>query len=159
MSIEIANETDLRIELATVEACARHALNYLDVHPAVDVSIRFIGDDTMSELHERWMDLPGTTDVMSFPMDELKPGHNAPGVLGDIVISPTVAATQAEAAGHTMADEIYLLTVHGILHLLGYDHDTDEHRDHMFNLQRTLLLTWFATIEPGRTTVPEPTET
>lgn len=158
MSIELSNETEHTVDLDAVHNCARHVLDALNVHPAVEVSIRFVTDDVMSELHETWMDIPGTTDVMSFPMDELKPGHNQPGILGDIVISPSVAARQAHQAGHSTRDEIFLLTVHGILHLLGYDHDEPDDKDAMFALQRKLLLAWFATIEPGRTRVPEPTE-
>jgi probable rRNA maturation factor len=94
------------------------------------------------------MDLPGPTDVMSFPMDELRPGRDdeepEPGLLGDVVLCPTVAERQAAEAGHTAAEEILLLTTHGILHLLGYDHaEPDEERE-MFDLQRRLLLTFLA---------------
>ncbi|MGX6452400.1 rRNA maturation RNase YbeY [Brevibacterium paucivorans] len=158
MSIELGNETEHQVDLERVHECARFALDTLNVHPAVELSIRFISDDVMSELHDTWMGLPGTTDVMSFPMDELKPGHDEPGVLGDIVISPSVATEQATAAGHSVSDEIYLLTVHGILHLLGYDHHEPDEKEEMFALQRKLLLMWFAQIEPGRTHVPQPTE-
>ena len=102
----------------------------------------------METLHLRWMDLPGPTDVMSFPMDELTPGRAGeepePGVLGDIVICPWVAAQQAAAAGHSTMQEMLLLTIHGILHLLGYDHVTPEQERQMFGLQRQLLLTFFA---------------
>jgi probable rRNA maturation factor len=94
------------------------------------------------------MDLPGPTDVMSFPMDELRPGRDdeepEPGLLGDVVLCPSVADRQAVEAGHTAAEEILLLTTHGILHLLGFDHaEPDEERE-MFELQRRLLLTFLA---------------
>jgi probable rRNA maturation factor len=102
----------------------------------------------METLHVQWMDLPGPTDVMSFPMDELRPGRDdqdpEEGVLGDIVLCPSVAANQAKEAGHATDEELLLLTTHGILHLLGFDHaEPDEERE-MFELQRQLLLTFLA---------------
>ena len=103
----------------------------------------------MEVLHVQWMDLPGPTDVMSFPMDELRPGREGQepeeGTLGDIVLCPSVATKQAAEAGHAPMEEMLLLTTHGILHLLGYDHaEPDEERE-MFELQRQLLLTFLAT--------------
>ena len=102
----------------------------------------------MTDLHVRYLDEPGPTDVMSFPMDELRPGREGstgePGMLGDVVLCPEVAAAQAEAAGHSTAEELLLLTVHGILHLLGYDHAEPEEEKEMFDLQRKLLLTFLA---------------
>src|SRR5660397_22911 len=92
--------------------------------------------DAMAELHQRWMDLEGPTDVMSFPMDEMRPGRDGeipePGILGDIVLCPDVAAEQAREAGHSTVEELLLLTVHGILHLLGYDHAEPEAEEEMF---------------------------
>ena len=102
----------------------------------------------MAELHERWLDLPGPTDVMSFLMDELRPGtsdhETSAGTLGDIVICPQVAAKQTLQAGHSAVEEMLLLTTHGILHLLGYDHAEPQEKEEMFALQRTLLLTFLA---------------
>ena len=121
-----------------------------------DLTILFVDPDPIAELHERWMSLEGPTDVMSFPMDELRPGDGKTtmeGVLGDLVICPWVAAQQAAAAGHSTMQEMMLLTIHGILHLLGYDHVTPEQERQMFGLQRQLLLTFLAvrriTIEPA----------
>jgi probable rRNA maturation factor len=103
---------------------------------------------TMADLHMRWMDLPGPTDVMSFPMDEVRPGtegeDSPPGLLGDVVICPAVAEVQARAAGHSAEEEMLLLATHGILHLLGYDHAEPAEEQEMFELQRTLLLTFLA---------------
>ena len=91
----------------------------------------------------QWMDEPGPTDVLSFPMDELRPGTQEqptpPGLLGDIVLCPQVAETQAQAAGHTTVDELILLTTHGLLHLLGFDHAEPEEEREMFGLQRDLM--------------------
>lgn len=94
----------------------------------------------MTELHLQWMDLPGPTDVLSFPMDEMKPFSSEIGMLGDIVLCPTIAAAQSQSSNgdHEMA----LLTVHGVLHLLGYDHAEVEEEKAMFALQETLLKEW-----------------
>ncbi len=158
MAIDIGNETQAEIDLPEVVALAEHVLERMHINPAAEVFIRFIDEPAMTELHLRWMNLDGPTDVMSFPMDELKPGQDEAGMLGDIVICPGVAAEQAKAAGHSLSDEILLLTAHGLLHLMGYDHHEPEEKEEMFGLQRHLLLTWFAEREPGRTTIPEPTE-
>ncbi|MCT1691294.1 rRNA maturation RNase YbeY [Brevibacterium sp. p3-SID960] len=158
MAIDISNETPADIDLPEVVALAEHVLERMHINPAAEVFIRFIDEAAMTELHLRWMNLDGPTDVMSFPMDELKPGQDEAGMLGDIVICPGVAAEQAAAAGHSLSDEILLLTAHGLLHLMGYDHHEPEAKEEMFGLQRHLLLTWFAEREPGRTTIPEPTE-
>lgn len=158
MAVEVGNETPAEIDLPEVVALAEHVLRRMHINPAAEVFIRFIDEAAMTELHLRWMNLAGPTDVMSFPMDELRPGQDEAGMLGDIVICPGVAAEQAAAAGHSLSDEILLLTAHGLLHLMGYDHHAPEEKEEMFGLQRHLLLTWFAEREPGRTTIPEPTE-
>lgn len=143
MSIEINNESDLEVDLKTVRAVAEYVIEQLKLHPLVDLGIIFVNEKPMTDLHIQWMDEPGPTDVLSFPMDELRPGaEDGPlpeGVLGDVVICPQVARLQADAAGHSMMDEIHLLLTHGILHLLGFDHaEPDEERE-MFKLQKTLL--------------------
>lgn len=148
MSVEIRNETSHDVDLAEVHDCARFTLDGLHIHRHAELSVRFIDEDAMEALHMRWMDLPGPTDVMSFPMDELRPGTpgkvSDEGMLGDIVICPGVAAAQAQAAGHSVMEEVLLLLVHGVLHLLGYDHAHASEREEMFALQRRLLLTFLA---------------
>jgi len=105
-----------------------------------------VDEKAMSELHLQWMDEPGPTDVLSFPMDELRPGLEgedaAEGILGDIVLCPIVAEKQAEAAGHSLTDELQMLTVHGMLHLLGFDHAEAEEEKEMFGLQGDILRTF-----------------
>ena len=100
----------------------------------------------MEQLHVQWMDEPGPTDVMAFPMDELRPGRDdvepEAGLLGDIVLCPSVAEQQAAQAGHSTADELDLLCTHGILHLLGYDHAEPDDKTEMFGLQDDMLKTW-----------------
>jgi len=121
----------------------------MQVNPAAELSIMVVTTEVMTELHERWMDEPGPTDVMAFPMDELVDESRrpdapeiGPALLGDVVLCPAFAAAQARQAGHGLADELHLLTVHGVLHLLGYDHGEPEQEREMFGLQNALLADW-----------------
>ncbi|TSE00063.1 rRNA maturation RNase YbeY [Skermania sp. ID1734] len=153
MSIEVSNESGMQVDEQALIDVARFALARLDVHPAAELSMVLVDLDTMADLHMRWMDLPGPTDVMSFPMDELEPGGRpdapepGPSMLGDIVLCPEFAAGQADKAGHSVAHELALLTVHGVLHLLGYDHAEPAEEKEMFGLQNQLLADWYAALE------------
>jgi probable rRNA maturation factor len=148
VSIEVLNETDAVLDEMELVACSRYVLEEMKVHPGADLCLKLVDEAAMEVLHVQWMDLPGPTDVMSFPMDELRPRRDGQepeeGVLGDIVLCPGVAARQAAEAGHATEEELLLLTTHGILHLLGYDHAEPEEEREMFELQRTLLLTFLA---------------
>lgn len=148
MSVEVLNETDVEVDGKELVDCARFVLGELRVHPAAELCITLVDEAAMSTLHEQWMGEPGTTDVISFPMDELRPGDEGrdpqSGILGDIVICPKVAVRQAVEAGHTPAEEMLLLVTHGVLHLLGFDHADHESEQHMFERQRTLLLSFLA---------------
>ena len=148
MTIEVLNETDADIDVDVLARQARFMLDRLLIHPESELSLVFVDVPAMTELHVEWMDEPGPTDVLSFPMDELRPGvegqHSEPGVLGDVVICPDVAAAQALTAGHSRDDEIALLLTHGILHLLGYDHGEPDEHEEMFGLQGELLMSWNA---------------
>ena len=148
MSIEVNNESGHAVDEAEFAALGRHVLDALNVHPGTELSILLVTSDVMSELHQQWMDESGPTDVLSFPMDELRPGTKGepspPGLLGDVVLCPEVAAAQAREAGHSTSEELLLLTTHGILHLLGFDHAEPDERTEMFDLQRRLLLTFLA---------------
>jgi probable rRNA maturation factor len=117
----------------------------MGIHPESELSISIVDEEEMTQLHIQWMDLPGPTDVLSFPMDEMRPfsAADGPGVVGDIVLCPEFAAKQA--VGHSVEDEISLLTMHGVLHLLGYDHLDKEEEREMFALQEKLLADWKAT--------------
>ncbi|MEI8057403.1 MAG: rRNA maturation RNase YbeY [Actinomycetes bacterium] len=148
MTIEVANETDIEVDVESLEAQARFMLQCLRIHPQAELSILLVDELAMTDLHVRWMDEPGPTDVLSFPMDELRPTRDdeepEEGLLGDIVICPQVASVQAIAAGHSRDDEVALLLTHGILHLLGYDHAEDGEKVEMFELQARLLTQWSA---------------
>ncbi|MDF7641573.1 rRNA maturation RNase YbeY [Bifidobacterium sp. ESL0784] len=150
MSVEVTNETVWQIDPKLFSDLGLWVMERMQVSTQSDLTILFVDPDPIAQLHMRWMQLEGPTDVMSFPMDELRPGEDGKimeGVLGDIVICPWVAQQQAAAAGHSTMDEMMLLAIHGILHLLGYDHVDPEQERQMFGLQRQLLLTFFAVRE------------
>ena len=142
MGIEIANNSGIACSEDEIVEVATFALDKMGIHPDSDLGITLVDEDEITKLHVQWMDIPGPTDVLSFPMDELKPfsASDGPGIIGDIVICPQFAAKQA--MNHSVADEISLLTVHGVLHLLGFDHvEPDEHKI-MFDLQEKTLADW-----------------
>lgn len=150
MSIEVFNESNfLSINEESLVDVASFALARMDVHPDVEVNIQLVDLDTMSDMHMRWMNLPGPTDVMSFPMDDdsvmsYHPNVNlGPTLLGDIAICPEFAAKQAVKAGHPLGHELVYLTVHGCLHLLGYDHRRPDEEQRMFALQNMIVADWY----------------
>lgn len=130
------------VDTAQLGALVELAFRRWHLHPDTEVSIAVVDEEQMAQLHEQWLELPGATDVMSFPMDELREGtpeEPSLGVLGDVVLCPPVAQRQAEAAGHSTEDELCLLTAHSLLHLLGHDHAEEDERERMFRAQRALL--------------------
>jgi probable rRNA maturation factor len=143
MSIEVTDESGEKVDIDWVPDIIGFAFDRLRVHRDADVAVIFVDETAMEQLHMQWMMEPGPTDVLSFPMDELRPPRPgeppASGILGDIVVCPTVAATQAEAAGHSPTDEMKMLTIHGLLHLLGFDHVEPDEEKEMFGLQGTIL--------------------
>ncbi|CAN5255206.1 rRNA maturation RNase YbeY [soil metagenome] len=143
MSIEINNESVIPVDEAAIQRLSIFALDYLHVHSDAELAIVLVDEGAMEQLHLQWMDEPGPTDVLSFPMDELRPGTEdeptPPGLLGDIVLCPQVAIAQAETAGHSPIDEMTMLTAHGILHLLGFDHAEPEEEKEMFGIQAEIL--------------------
>lgn len=158
MSIEVLNESSYDVDEKVLVRVARHVLDAMGVSPLAELSVMIVDFEHMTELHVKWMDLPGPTDVLAFPMDELdlrgsrgaghahedKPADTGPALLGDVVLCPAVAEQQAREAGHSTEDELEMLTTHGILHLLGFDHEEPEEHAEMFGLQGELLLSWKA---------------
>lgn len=148
MSIDVNDESGADVDVERLSALSRFVLDRLRVHPLAELSVVAVDAETMAGHHKQWMDEEGPTDVMSFPMDELRPGTDdeepEPGLLGDVVLCPQVAATQAATAGHSTGHELDLLCTHGILHLLGYDHAEVEEQREMFALQADLLREWWA---------------
>jgi probable rRNA maturation factor len=153
VSVEVLNESGTSVDEERLLALARFVLERMRIHPQADLAITVVDEAAMTALHEQWMDEPGPTDVLSFPMDELRSPDDdeppEPGILGDVVLCAAVAERQAAAAGHPTEDELHLLTTHGILHLLGYDHaEPDEERE-MFGLQADILRAWSASPAHG----------
>ena len=154
MTIEITNESGVEVDERVLLRLTEHNLAELHVSPDADVAILLVDEGAMEALHVQWMDEPGPTDVLSFPMDELRPGRRDepeadPGLLGDIVLCPEVAAAQDRVAGHSTADELHLLCTHGLLHLLGFDHAEPEEEREMFAEQARMLAGWRA-LRPAR---------
>jgi probable rRNA maturation factor len=161
VSIEINNESDTDVDEKSITSVARHVLDTLGINPMAELSILVVDAEAMATLHKQWMDLDGPTDVMSFPMDTLddKPGMEAqpgPALLGDVILCPEVAQSQAAAAGHSRESELYLLTAHGVLHLLGYDHGDPESEQEMFGLQTRLVTEWAAATGHEKIRTPLP---
>jgi probable rRNA maturation factor len=144
VSIEVNNESSVQVDETALLRLATFALDFLHVHPDAELAIVLVDEAAMEQLHVQWMDEPGPTDVLSFPMDELRPGtEDMPtpaGLLGDVVLCPQVAESQAQTAGHSTLEELLLLTTHGMLHLLGFDHADAEEEREMFGIQRDILV-------------------
>ena len=155
MSIEINNESGVDVDEEQLVALSRFIFERLFIHPQAELSMLLVDEDAMEKLHLELMDEPGSTDVLSVPMDELTPGTpdkpTPKGMLGDIAICPQVAEVQARNAGHSTQDEMLLLATHGILHLLGYDHEDPEEKAEMFGLQRELLTGFTGKAAPTET--------
>jgi probable rRNA maturation factor len=148
MSIEVLDESGQDLDVRHLASLSRFVLDRMRVHPLAELCIKAVDEETIAGLNAQWMDKEGVTDVLAFPMDELRPGlvNEEPeeGVLGDLVLCPAVAERQGETAGHGTLAEVELLTVHGILHLLGYDHAEPGEKAEMFGLQDRLLAEWRA---------------
>jgi probable rRNA maturation factor len=149
LSIDIQNESGLDVDERSLERLARHVLDEMRVHPLVELSIRLVDIPAMTTLHEHFMNEPGPTDVLAFPMDELHDQRDEgdddeapPTLLGDVVLCPSIAHQQARTAGHSAEDELHLLCTHGVLHLLGYDHADQAEEREMFGLQSQMLSSW-----------------
>lgn len=146
--IDLNNESGVEVDEKRLVQLALFAMNELRIHPQAELSILLVDEKTMADYHQRFMDLPGPTDVLSFPMDELRPPSDDEepplGLLGDIVLCPTVTAAQAAENGRTPEGEADYLLVHGLLHLLGFDHAEPEEKKVMFVLNDRIVAAWDA---------------
>jgi probable rRNA maturation factor len=160
VSIEVANESGVAIDEAELSRLATFVLGQLGVSPLAELSVLLVDVPAMEALHVKWMNEPGPTDVLAFPMDEIDvsrgPQDDAqeagPALLGDVVLCPDVAEKQALEAGHSTQAELHMLATHGVLHLLGYDHAEPDEAQEMFGLQAQLLTAWGA--QPGAASGP-----
>ncbi len=146
MSVEVLNESGVDLDVTEFVKLARFTMSRLRVHPEAELCLKLVDEATMTQFNERYMGKQGPTDVLSFPMDELRPGHQdepeQDGILGDMLLCPQYAAGQAAGLSRAADDEMHLLTIHGILHLLGYDHAESAEEREMFALQARLLAEW-----------------
>ena len=147
MIVDVVDESgDTSVDVDDLAELSTYVLTHLRLHDDTEMTLRLVDEDSITALNTQWMGADGPTDVLAFPMDELRAGTPEapaePGYLGDLALCPQVADQQAGEAGHPASEEHRLLTVHGILHLLGHDHaDPDEHAE-MFGLQADLLSAW-----------------
>ncbi|MBC7462849.1 MAG: rRNA maturation RNase YbeY [Actinobacteria bacterium] len=142
MAIEITTRAGVVGNESNLASLLAFAISELGLHPACELNVVLVDPTEMTELHITWMHEEGPTDVLSFPMDELRRDSHEEGVLGDIVLCPDVAQEQALDAGHSAEHELSILSIHGLLHLIGYDHANPKDEKIMFNLQEDLVSRW-----------------
>lgn len=159
LEVFVADEQDVvRVDVAHFCALAEQVIGAMGVRGDAELSLLFVDEAVMAELNERFMETTGPTDVLSFPIDDdvVELGRwpdasatgpdrspadpdEAPLLLGDVVICPAVAAANAPTHAGTVEDELALLVVHGILHVLGQDHDDEASTLAMQGRERDLL--------------------
>jgi probable rRNA maturation factor len=146
VNVFLADEQDDPLEVEPLRRLVRSVLLREGVPDRSDVTVMFVGNDQMAEYNRRFLDREGPTDVLAFPLVNLHPGsYPEPGAadpplnIGDVVIAPEFVRHQAEELGVSFDDELALMVVHGLLHLLGYDHMTDEDAEAMEAKERRLL--------------------
>ncbi|MDM8528672.1 rRNA maturation RNase YbeY [Anaerolineales bacterium HSG24] len=131
-----------KIDLALLEKAVNHTLQITNsVNPTLTIVVT--DNDTVQQLNHDYRGISAVTDVLSFANDSddmfVTPDDDD-GYLGDIIIAYPVAAEQAQKSGHATLDELLLLTVHGTLHLLGFDHDTPTNKADMWAKQEQILI-------------------
>jgi probable rRNA maturation factor len=141
MTIELVNRSGALVPDKEITSLLNYGIEHMELNPECEISLSFVDVQEMEELHIKWMEEDGPTDVLSFPMD-MPQGKDDVVTLGDIVISPAVAAKQATEAGHSVEHEIYILATHGLLHILGYDHADPDEEKVMFALQEKIVKEW-----------------
>lgn len=140
MTVYVADEQARPLNVERLARLARYVLADQRVPDAMELSVLCVDPDVIAELNARHMGVQGPTDVLAFPID--LPGETSPdepALLGDVVLCPEIAAARARHDGRSLEAEVELLLVHGILHLLGYDHAEPTERDRMFGLTDQLL--------------------
>jgi probable rRNA maturation factor len=145
MTVDIINRSGALVPESQMHTLLNFGIEYMELNPECAISLTFVDVQEMEELHIKWMDEPGPTDVLSFPMD-MPEGKSDVVTLGDIVIAPAVAAQQADKAGHSVNHEIFILATHGLLHILGYDHADPDEEKVMFGLQEKIVKEWSLTV-------------
>lgn len=142
MAIDITNRSGVAYSDDDLESLLKFGMAELGLNAECDLEVLLVDEEEMSQLHVKWMDEEGPTDVLTFPMDELRPNSKEAGILGDIVLCPRVAMRQADAANHSFNHEMAVLGIHGLLHIVGYDHANKEDEKEMFELQDGIVARW-----------------
>ncbi len=138
MTIDISDAPRTDVDADEVARFARSILDAEGVAADASLSIEFVDPDHIAELNAEFMGKIGPTDVLSFPIEDAEPGHppvraegGPPVDLGDIVICADVVHEHADAFGVSFDDELHLMVCHGVLHILGWDHQTDDEAERM----------------------------
>lgn len=163
-------QNDVEIDIARWRALALQALLAEGVRGACELSLYFIDETSIAELNAEHMGKVGPTDVLSFPLDGVEvaeaqgpgalssgparphPDHDdVPTLLGDVLVCPAVAKAQAPTHAGTLDDELALLVVHGVLHVLGYDHEIESDTARMRERELHILTAhhWNGVVPPG----------
>ncbi|MDO8915558.1 MAG: rRNA maturation RNase YbeY [Coriobacteriia bacterium] len=144
MQVRVTSHRDPEpLALEAFERLGAFVMRLEEVPDAAELSVAIVGIEEMAHLNEQYRGISGPTDVLSFGCDEpCAAGSDEPITLGDVIISPEVAEKQAAELGTTAEAELNLLLVHGVLHLLGYEHDADEAAEAMQARERALLAAW-----------------
>ncbi|HLU52567.1 MAG TPA: rRNA maturation RNase YbeY [Acidimicrobiia bacterium] len=147
MNIFVADEQSEPVDVAAIRDLVAAVLRAEGCPPQTEVSVILVGDEEMAGYNRRFLDRSGPTDVISLPIEELRPGQppgaasngGPPPMLGDVILSPAYIRRQADELGETFEDEIALMVVHGVLHLLGYEHDSAEEAEMMEKREAEIL--------------------
>jgi probable rRNA maturation factor len=139
MNVDISNDSGEIVDEEGIVGVATFTMRKMGLDEECELAISVVNEERISDLHVEWMGLEGATDVLSFPMDELKPQSLEPGIVGDVVLCPQYAKKQAT---NGIDAELNLLTIHGVLHCLGFDHAEPSEEKVMFELQDSLLIEW-----------------
>ena len=145
MAVFLADEQHLTVDTDDLVALARHVLDARRVPGDMELSLLLVDAATIESLNRKHLGKPGPTDVLAFPIDQ--PGEtppDVPAILGDVVLCPAVASAQAPRFGRQPHDELRMLTVHGLLHLLGMDHADEAEERAMFGRTDELLASFAA---------------
>ncbi|MDI6816079.1 MAG: rRNA maturation RNase YbeY [Actinomycetota bacterium] len=149
MLIQISNEQELAVDEDSLVELAGYVLTAERVEEDAELSIALVGEETMLDLNASYRGKDYPTDVLSFEAGgDMPTAGNLPRLLGDVVICPAVAEKQAIEFDQTLNQELSLLLVHGILHLLGYNHDSDEDAELMEARERLLLTSFSDGVNP-----------
>jgi probable rRNA maturation factor len=148
MTVLFENEQPEPVDESSLSALAESVLSEEGFPASTIVEVTLVTDDRIAELNETHLDREGPTDVLAFPLEELHPGSvpgqepdGPPIVLGDVVVAPSYVRRQADDLEVGFAEEMSLMVVHGILHLMGYDHHDDHEAEVMEERERMILST------------------